>query len=50
MNEEHDEFRWLDISESVNLIQLLGQRRMIEYINEEFIRTEPSEFLRIKID
>lgn len=45
INEEHDDFKWVTIEEALQMLSFPGQRKIIEHIEEEFIKKKPSEWL-----
>lgn len=47
LNHEHSEYRWVSFAEAVEMVSFGGQRRVLRWIEEEFIRRKPSPFLRI---
>lgn len=49
LNHEHSAFRWVGFEEAVELVSFGGQRKVLRWIEEEFVRREPSAFLRIEI-
>ncbi|MEM7189321.1 MAG: NUDIX domain-containing protein [Pseudomonadota bacterium] len=49
LNNEHDAHRWLSIDDAIALVDFGGQRKMLRWIEDEFIRSVPSEHLRIPL-
>ncbi len=49
LNEEHDDFGWFTFAEAMERIEFGGQRRILTYIQDEFIEREPSAWLRVAI-
>ena len=49
LNHEHDAFRWLDIDAAIELTEFGGQRRVLRYIREEFVRRRPSPHLKVDL-
>ncbi len=47
LNDEHDDFRWLSLSEAATLLPFAGQRATLEHIKKEFVERKPNPWLRI---
>ena len=47
LNHEHSAFRWVSIEEAAVMLPFGSQRDLIAHVEREFIRREPSPFLRI---
>lgn len=47
LNHEHSEFRWVSFEEAVELVAFGGQRRVLRWIKEEFVKRRPSKHLLI---
>lgn len=47
LNAEHDDWRWVTISEAIQLVPFGGQRRLFEHVRENFIRRPPSRWLKV---
>ena len=48
LNHEHSEFRWVSFDEAVEMVAFGGQRRVLRWIEDEFIKREPSRHLLIE--
>lgn len=49
LNDEHSEYRWMPLEEAINLVSFGGQRKMLRWIEEEFVQREPSRHLLIDV-
>lgn len=49
LNEEHSEFKWVNLKEAKTVLPFPGQRRILEQIWEDFVENEPTELLRISL-
>lgn len=49
LNPEHDAFRWVGFAEAVEMVCFGGQRRVLRWIEEEFVRRPPCTHLRIPL-
>ncbi|MEM9438838.1 MAG: NUDIX domain-containing protein [Pseudomonadota bacterium] len=49
LNNEHSDFRWVSFTEAVEMVAFGGQRRILRWIEEEFILRLPSEHLYINM-
>ncbi|TCQ73819.1 dATP pyrophosphohydrolase [Ochrobactrum sp. BH3] len=49
LNDEHDDFRWLSLSDAAILLPFAGQRATLEHIEKEFVARKPNPWLRIQI-
>lgn len=47
LNHEHSAFRWVSFEEAIELVAFGGQRRILRWIVEEFIKRTPSEHLLV---
>jgi dATP pyrophosphohydrolase len=47
LNHEHSAFRWVSFEEAVELVAFGGQRRVLRWVEEEFIKRTPSKHLLI---
>lgn len=47
LNHEHSEFRWVSFEEAAELVAFGGQRRVLRWIEDEFIERTPSKHLLI---
>lgn len=50
INEEHSEYKWCSVDEAFNLLSMPLQKEEIIYIDKYFIKSKPSEFLKIDLD
>ena len=48
LNQEHTDYRWLRFDEACQLVSFGGQRKVLRWIEDEFFKREPSEYLRIE--
>ena len=49
LNEEHSAFTWVSFDEARKLVSFGGQRRVLTWIEDEFVSRTPSPHLRIKL-
>jgi dihydroneopterin triphosphate diphosphatase len=49
LNHEHDAHRWVSFETGREMVAFGGQRRILRWIEDEFIRRPPSEHLRIRL-
>ena len=49
LNDEHSEYKWFSLEEARQVVPFNNQRECLRVIEQGFIRSEPPEFLRIKI-
>lgn len=49
LNHEHSAYRWISFDEAVSIVTFAGQRRVLRWIEEEFVHRRPSEHLRISL-
>lgn len=49
LNEEHSEYRWVSFVEAIDMVAFGGQRKVLRWIEEEFIQRPPSKHLRIGV-
>jgi dATP pyrophosphohydrolase len=47
LNHEHSEYRWVTFNQALNMVAFGGQRRVLQWIEDEFIKRTPSRHLRI---
>ncbi|WP_159805754.1 NUDIX hydrolase [Litoreibacter roseus] len=50
LNHEHSAFRWVSFKEAADLVAFGGQRRLLRWIEEEFVARTPSKHLLIDFD
>jgi len=48
LNHEHSAFRWVSFDEAVEMVAFGGQRRVLRWIEEEFVNRRPSKHLLIE--
>lgn len=48
LNEEHSDYRWVSIAEAIDMVPFGGQRRVLRWIEDEFINRSPSKHLLIE--
>ncbi|WP_109314920.1 NUDIX hydrolase [Pseudovibrio ascidiaceicola] len=49
INEEHDAYQWFSFDDAMELFSFPGQRRVLEYLQAEFVTRKASPHLRIEI-
>ena len=47
LNEEHSAFQWVSFADAIELVPFGGQRRVLRWIEEEFIQRRPQAHLLI---
>ncbi|MEM1130482.1 MAG: NUDIX domain-containing protein [Pseudomonadota bacterium] len=47
LNDEHSDHRWVGFDDAVEMVSFGGQRRVLRWVEAEFIQRTPSEHLRI---
>lgn len=47
LNHEHSEFRWVSFEEAADMVAFGGQRRVLRWIEQEFIERKPNKHLLI---
>ena len=47
LNHEHSDHRWVGFDEAVEMVSFGGQRRVLRWIEEEFVKRTPSRHLLI---
>lgn len=47
LNHEHSAHRWVSFDDAVEMVDFGGQRRVLRWVEEEFVKRQPSEHLRI---
>jgi len=47
INDEHSEYRWVQISEAVGMVPFPGQRHVLKHVEAEFLHREPVRHLLI---
>ncbi|MGH0001933.1 NUDIX hydrolase [Pseudovibrio ascidiaceicola] len=48
INEEHDAYQWFSFDDAMELFSFPGQRRVLEYLQAEFVTRKASPHLRIE--
>lgn len=48
LNQEHSDYRWVGFDEAVELVAYGGQRRVLRWVEDEFIKRTPCEHLQIR--
>ncbi|WP_089269031.1 NUDIX hydrolase [Puniceibacterium sediminis] len=48
LNHEHSEYRWVSFGEAIELVAFGGQRRVLRWIEDEFVKRPPSKHLLIE--
>lgn len=48
LNHEHSEYRWVSFDEAVEMVAFGGQRRVLRWIEDEFVKRHPSKHLLIE--
>ena len=49
LNHEHSEYRWVGFDEAIEMVAFGGQRRVLSWIENEFVKRNPSNHLLIEI-
>lgn len=49
LNHEHSDFRWVSFDDAIEMVAFGGQRRILRWIEEEFIQRQPSQHLGINL-
>jgi len=49
LNHEHSDFQWVSIEQAIQMVTFGGQRRVLRWIDEEFVQRPPSAHLKIEI-
>lgn len=47
LNHEHSDHRWVSFKEAIEMVPFGGQRRVLRWIEDEFVKRPPSEHLKI---
>ncbi len=47
LNHEHSDYRWMSFGEACDLVAFGGQRRILRWIEDEFVHRQPSPHLKI---
>lgn len=47
INDEHSEYRWVQISEALGMVPFPGQRHVLKHVEAEFLEREPVRHLLI---
>ncbi len=47
LNHEHSAYRWMCFAEARERVTFGGQRRVLDWVEQEFVRRPPAEHLRI---
>jgi dihydroneopterin triphosphate diphosphatase len=48
LNHEHSEYKWVSFKEAISMVPFPGQKAILKYINDEFVKKHPVELLKIK--
>jgi len=48
LNHEHSAYQWVSFEEAIEMVAFGGQRRVLRWIEEEFIKRTPSKHLLIE--
>ncbi|MGB7287522.1 MAG: NUDIX domain-containing protein [Salaquimonas sp.] len=48
LNHEHSEYRWVGFEEAMDLVSFGGQRRVLGWVEDEFVKRSPSKHLLIE--
>jgi len=48
LNHEHSEYRWVSFDEAIEMVAFGGQRRVLRWIEDEFVKRNPSKHLLIE--
>lgn len=49
LNEEHSEYKWLSVMDSISLIPFHGHKTALEHIRHTFIDNTPPEWLKVEL-
>ncbi len=49
LNEEHSEYIWCSLYEALEKVVFDGQRKLYEYVWNNFVKRQPAELLKIDI-
>ena len=49
LNHEHSAYRWVSFDEAFEMVAFGGQRKVLRWIEEEFIQRKPSKHLLIRV-
>ncbi len=49
LNEEHSDYRWVGLETAMDMVGFGGQRRVLRWIEAEFLRRTPNRHLRIDL-
>lgn len=47
LNHEHSDYRWVDFEEAFGMVPFGGQRKILRWIENEFVKRSPSKHLSI---
>ncbi|WP_138935487.1 NUDIX hydrolase [Roseovarius arcticus] len=47
LNHEHSEYRWVSFGKAIEMVAFGGQRRVLSWIEDEFVKRTPSKHLLI---
>lgn len=48
LNHEHSDYRWVSFGEAIEMVAFGGQRRVLSWIEDEFVKRTPSKHLLIE--
>ena len=48
LNHEHSEYRWVSFDKAVDMVSFGGQRRVLRWVEDEFVKREPNKHLLIE--
>jgi len=48
LNHEHSEYRWVSFDEAIEMVAFGGQRRVLRWVEDEFVKRNPSKHLLIE--
>jgi len=48
LNHEHSEYRWVSFDDAIEMVAFGGQRRVLRWIEDEFVKRNPSKHLLIE--
>lgn len=49
LNFEHSDYRWVSFEAAIEMVAFGGQRRVLRWIEDEFVHRKPSHHLKIEI-
>ncbi|GHB16758.1 NUDIX hydrolase [Pseudovibrio japonicus] len=50
LNHEHSEYRWVSFDDAIEMVAFGGQRRILRWIEDEFVKRQPCKHLLIQTE